>query len=228
MAHTFRTITFVIVLVATTAAVIDTGFATADSSVSGGYRSSRTVDSRARTPQADSIPTVQAEPLTDAQQALVDWATDRFAQAGLELPEMVVRFDPTRELCKSAEGRYQHSPDSDKVVTICTRDSDSFAAELDKRRTLLHEFGHAWDYANLTAEDREELALILGAEAWNDSDHEWADRGVERFAETFVFALLDQPARHVKVSLECTAMVDAFRTATGAEPQGPGLPVCAA
>ena len=232
MAHTFRTIILITVLTTTGAATVGSGFASADSERTGGYRSSRIVESRSQistpgTPEVTTPARVETEPLTDDEQALVHWAIDRFARAGLELPEMAVRFDPSRELCGGAEGLYQQTAEGERIVTICIRDSDSFAAQLERRRTLLHEFGHAWDYANLTSDDRQELARILGADDWNDPLVAWADRGVERFAETFVFALLDQPARQLKVSLECSALIDAFRTATGAEPQGPGLPSCA-
>lgn len=168
-----------------------------------------------------------AEPLTDEQQALVDWAIRRFALAGLELPQVTVRFDPSRELCGWAEGLYRHSPASGAVVTICAPDTDTFAAKLQARRTLLHEFAHAWDLANLSGEDRLELSRILGTEEWLAEDAAWTDRGAERFAETFVFALLDQPRRVLEVSLDCSVLLDAFRTATGAEPLGPGLPPCA-
>ena len=228
MAHTLRTITFIIVLVATSAAAVGSGIANAEPPHSGGYRSSRTIESRDRAADLAAATAVPVEPLTEAEQALVEWATDRFAQAGLELPEMTVRFDPSRELCKGAEGMYQHGPDDQRVVTVCTRDSDSFAAQLLRRRTLLHEFGHAWDFANLSDDDRQELGRILGTDDWNDRGDEWADRGVERFAETFVFALLDQPARELKIRLECSTLLDAFTTATGAQPLGPGLPSCAA
>lgn len=168
------------------------------------------------------------ESLTPEEQALVDWATGRFAQAGLELPELTVRFDPTRELCDNAEGLYQHGPNAERVVTICTPDFDTFASQLGHRRTLLHEFGHAWDFANMSAENHHELGRILGVDAWNDHDDEWEDRGVERLAEMFVFALLDQPRRQLKVSLECSDLLSAFSAATGAQPLGPGLPPCAA
>jgi hypothetical protein len=179
------------------------------------------------TPLAQFDEVELVEPLTQERQALVDWATDRFAQAGLELPELNVRFDPTGELCDNAKGLYRHGPNSERVVTVCTPDFDTFAAQLGHRRTLLHEFGHAWDFANMSADDHDELGRVLGVDAWNDHDEEWEDRGVERFAETFVFALLDQPRRLLKVGLECSDLLHAFRTATGAEPLGPGLPPCA-
>lgn len=165
--------------------------------------------------------------LTDEQRELVAWAKNRFTQAGLELPELTVRFDPTRELCGHNDGRYQHMPNGERMVTICTRHGDSFGADLERRRTLVHEFGHAWDFANLSDGDRGELSHQLGVESWSDHEDAWDDRGVERFAETFVFALLDQPRRQLKVSLECIDLVSTFRTATGGDVLGPGLPQCA-
>ena len=168
------------------------------------------------------------ESLTPDEQALVDWATDRFARAGLDLPELTVHFDPTRERCDNADGQYHHGPDGERVVTVCTPDFDTFASQLGHRRTLLHEFGHAWDFANLSAEDHDGLARILGADGWNDHGDAWADRGVERFAEAFVLALLDQRRRQLKVGVGCPELLDAFTTATGAGPLGPGLPPCAA
>lgn len=229
MAHIVRTIFLVICITASGNVVLGSGLPSAGSSPSGVQRSSsRTIESRVRM----ATPPVQTgsdvEPLTEQEQALVDWATERFTQAGLELPELTVRFDPSRDLCGDAEGRYHHAPDGTKVVTICTRDGESFAAQLDRRRTLLHEFGHAWDFANMSTRDRGVLGQILGADAWQDRDDVWADRGIERFAESFVFALLDQPLRQVLVDLDCTTLLAAFSTATGAKPVGPGLPYCAA
>lgn len=220
MAHLFRTITLV-----TLSIVLPTNSAVgADSSpgFSNSLASSTSQTIELRVP----VPAPELHSLAPEEQALVDWATDRFTRAGLELPDLTVRFDPTRGLCNNAEGLYHQEPNGDREVTICTREGDTFARQLERRRTLLHEFGHAWDFANLSAEDRHELAQILGADAWNDHDDAWADRGVERFAETFVFALLDQPRRQLKVSLGCTDLLDAFGAATGVEPLGPGLPPC--
>jgi hypothetical protein len=228
MAHIFRTITVVIVLTATSAVVAGSGFPSADYSLSGvGQSGSPDIEARMQlsTAVAQTAPGIGA--LTDDEQAMVDWAKDRFAQAGLELPELTVRFDPSRALCGNSEGLYHHEPNGDRVVSICTRESDTFAAQLERRRTLLHEFGHAWDVANLADDDHDQLGRILGADAWNDHDDVWADRGVERFAETFVFALLDQPARRLKVDLECGDLLSAFAAATGAQPLGPGQPPCA-
>ena len=227
MPHTFRTIVLVLVLVLTATAGVVAGATPSDDSPA---QRTRTTTPQPAKPQAQPQaigPAVPIATLRPDQQALVDWAMERFAQAGLELPELTVQFDPTRELCRHHEGRYQRTPAGESVVTICVPDAETFAAQLDIRRTLLHEFAHAWDYANLSDEDHEELGEILGVDAWAAHDAAWEDLGAERFAETFVFALLDQPRRVLKVSLDCTVLLDAFRTGTGADPLGPGLPSCA-
>jgi hypothetical protein len=217
MAHIFRTVTLVFVLTATGATDVGVSLPSADSTRSGVDRSSRDIHSRARMTTPVVRTSADIEPLTDLEHTLVAWAKD-----------LTVRFDSSRTLCDNNEGRYHHEPNGEKVVTICAPDSDTFAGQLQRRRTLLHEFGHAWDFANLSAQDHDELGRILGVDAWNDHDDEWANRGVEVFAETFVYALLDQPLRQLKVGLECTDLLGAFGAATDAEPLGPGLPPCAA
>jgi hypothetical protein len=228
MAHIARTTSIIFSLTATAAAAVGAGIvlgpdASAATDTVPGIEPHAEVE-----PQSAPEPAIVAAPLTEAQQELVDWAKGRFAEAGLELPELTVRFDPTKDLCGQHGGRYQHAPDGERIVTICAWEGDSFGADLERRRTLLHEFGHAWDFANLSADDREALGELLGVEEWNDHGDVWEDRGVERFAETFVYALLDQPRRQLKVDLECDELIGAFHTATSTAPLGPGVPYCAA
>ena len=163
---------------------------------------------------------------TDEEQTLVEWAKERFADAGLELPSITVRFDPTRELCRGNEGLYGYDGASEHLVGICIRDSDSFAAQLERRRTLLHEFAHVWDTVNLTTDDRDRLNRSFGTRTWYSKDPGWTERGAEQFAEMFVLGLLDQPARQLKITTDCAVLVAAFRTVTGVAPLGPGQPQC--
>lgn len=167
-----------------------------------------------------------AESALDAdKQTLVDWAHSRFSEAGLELPEIAMRFDPSREDCNGNDGLYRYSA-GQHAVTICTRRSTSFEAELQNRRTLLHEFAHVWDTANLTEQDRAGMNAMFGTTAWRSGIDEWSERGSEWFAETFVFGLLDQPRRQLKIEAGCEDLVEWFGAVTGAGPLGPGLPWC--
>lgn len=167
--------------------------------------------------------------LTAEEARAVEWARSRFEQAGLELPPRIeVAFDPTREACGWSEGRYVGNGRDVNEVTICAPSSDTAAADLQRRRTLLHEFAHAWDRRNLDEADRQRLLDVLRVDVWLDEGHEhdWEDRGVERLAEVFVHGLLDQPRRPVKIPMECAEMAEAFEAAAGVEPLGPGLPWC--
>lgn len=164
-------------------------------------------------------------PLTDAERTAIDWATGRFESAGLALPPMTVRFDPTRTLCDGNEGLYRFA-DGTHTVTICTRDSTSFAAQLERRRTLLHEFAHAWTTITYDRSDHDRLAEIVGGTSWADPTDPWAERTAERIAETLVYGLLDQPARALKIDAACHVLVAAFATLTTIDPLGPGEPWC--
>jgi hypothetical protein len=180
--------------------------------------STSSIDTRA----PDQQPVVQ---LSDDQADAVEWARDRFAQVGLELPDMVIEFDPTKRACGVAEGRYRYDGEVHRVA-ICVWPGPSFRADLERRRTLLHEFAHAWETANLDDTERTRMLDDLGVAAWHDPDADWEDRGAERFAEVFVFALLDQPLRQLKVPGECSTMVALFTDVTGHAPLGPGAPSC--
>jgi hypothetical protein len=168
---------------------------------------------------------VDEPPLTPDQHELVDWARGRFDAAGLELPPVTVRFDSTRELCKMQFGLFEQDEFGYRI-TICTFDGDTFGAELARRRTLLHEFAHVWDAENLTDADRDVLIDRFGVDAWIDGADDWDERGIEHFAETFVFGLLDQPRRSLEIEVECPEVAATFESITGVAPLGPGLPWC--
>lgn len=164
-------------------------------------------------------------PLDDHQAALVAWAQGRFEEAGLSLPEIAVEFDPTRERCGGAEGIYRFDGTSHRVA-ICTRESSSFAAELLYRRTLLHEFAHAWETASFDDNDRHRLNRRFGTSAWADPGDAWTSKGAEHLAETIVFGLLDQTHRELRIDRSCDDLVEDFEAVTGTTVLGPDLPPC--
>ena len=130
MAHIVRIVSLVFTLAAVSAGA---GIATADGQDPVRVGANATIPIAGVTPV--TAPRVAAPDLTEYERGLVDWAEGRFAEAGLELPELTVRFDPSGELCWPNEGMYQQTSDGVRTVTICTRESDSFAADLQRRRT---------------------------------------------------------------------------------------------
>ncbi len=106
-------------------------------------------------------------------QARLDHTLDLFAAAGLELPEMDIRFAADRTNCKGHDGLFQprFSP---WRLTICS----------DRDYVLPHELAHAWAEANLTETDMARFVSRLGLPSWNDKSDDWNDRGTEVAAFT--------------------------------------------
>ena len=57
------------------------------------------------------------------------------------------------------------------------------------RDAVLHEIGHAWVTANVSASVRERFMRMRGVKAWNDQRVIWDERGFEHAAETLAWAL---------------------------------------
>jgi hypothetical protein len=165
------------------------------------------------------------EPLTSAEQELVDWAYARFALVGLDLPDVEISFHEDTDSCRGAEGRYERSG-SDARIRVCIPDQDSFAFQLKQRRTLVHELAHAWDDANLDDTDRAELLSVVDAESWYAPESDWDQRGVERFAETIVWGLYDQLRRPTRIDVPCDELHADFVRITGSTAPGPVEMVC--
>ncbi len=123
-------------------------------------------------------------PRTPEEQALADFAISRFAEQGLELPQVHIEFHPTTFDCGGREGLYVHDTRS---LHMCSR----------SLRTMLHELAHAWARHNLTDEEREAFTALRGLDSWNGKDEEWEDRATEHAAEIIAWALLDNP-NHVR------------------------------
>ena len=165
--------------------------------------------------------------LTPAERQLVVWATERFALVGLDLPDVQVSFHDDPERCNWNEGIYHGDGDVHRAQ-ICVPDQGTFASDLHRRRTLIHELAHAWERANLDDADRERMLMVLDADAWFTSDLSWEERGGERFAETIVWGLYDQLRRPTLIDASCAEIHADFQYITGHPAPGPIEPVCAA
>src|SRR5688500_12572282 len=71
---------------------------------------------------------------TPEQQAMGQWAEDRFADAGIGVPSLEVRFHRNRGGCDDRLGLYD-----DGVAHICGLHVNELS-----RRNLLHEMAHGW------------------------------------------------------------------------------------
>ncbi len=76
---------------------------------------------------------------SEADRDVVEWAAERFREAGLRLPDLTISFPTT---CGGKAGAYHVGRDH---IDLCGP----------SHRLVLHEFGHAWD--DNTSVDREEF-----------------------------------------------------------------------
>ena len=186
--------------------------------------------------EGNPTPTVAAAPvrrgpqapttLTQTERQLVAWATERFALVGLDLPDVEVSFHDDLESCNWNEGIYR-SDGGVHRVQVCIPDHGTFASDLHRSRTLIHELAHAWEQAVLDDADRQRLLSVLDAQAWVTSDLAWEDRGAERFAETIVWGLYDQLRRPTLITTSCAELHADFQFITGHPAPGPVKSVCA-
>jgi hypothetical protein len=120
---------------------------------------------------------------TPEQQVMGRWAEDRFADAGIGVPSLEVRFHRERRGCEDRLGLYE-----DGVAHICGIYVNDMS-----RRMLLHEVAHGWVESNVSASLEERFLRLRQLETWNDHDVEWEARGTEHAAEIIGWAVAGQP-----------------------------------
>lgn len=113
------------------------------------------------------------------QNQLVDFALERFAKAGLQLPsELEIDFPTEEAKCFGYGGVYM--PDQIEV-RIC-RPSDT---------TIVHELAHAWIETTLTESERQAFLELRGLDTWTGGT-EWDKRGAEQAGEILTWGLMDR------------------------------------
>jgi len=130
------------------------------------------------TRQAVEVPTTDPARIQEAEE-LVDWGRQRYAEEGLQLPEVTLIVHPSLEPCSGRVGRYNERTNE---LVLCRID----------RETVLHELAHAWIDLNLDRADRARFVELRDLDDWNDRSQEWAERGFEQAAEILVWALSDR------------------------------------
>jgi hypothetical protein len=111
----------------------------------------------------------------------IAWAIDRYRSAGLQLPDLTVSF-PT--FCAGKAALYHVGRRSIDFCFI-------------SRRTVLHEFAHAWDDTS-GAVDREGFLALRGLRVWRgDTNMPDAEQGSEQLAQIVAWGLMDAETRGV-------------------------------
>lgn len=116
---------------------------------------------------------------TNANYTEAEWAVNRFEQAGLELPAVMVQFHASDAGCDGYDGVFR-SRENPYRIDVCTPN----------RYIILHELAHAWEHHTLIDDVRQQFMDLRGLEVWN-GNVPWQDRGVEDLAEVITAVLVN-------------------------------------
>jgi hypothetical protein len=147
-------------------------------------------------------PDVDVLGATAAQEARLTEAIAKFTNLGLALPDLEVRFFARNTACAGHLGLFE-ADFRPWRISICS--AMDFVHE--------HELAHAWEFANVTDQDRDDFMAKQGLERWNHAEDEWSERGVEMAAFIVQQGLLDRPVG--SSSAEMQSRLEAFELLTG-------------
>ena len=132
---------------------------------------------RTREPQITFVD----EPTPKARETIT-WAVDRYRRAGLQLPDLKISFPA---LCGSKKALYHVGK---KSIDFCL---------IVNKRTVLHEFAHAWDDTS-GAVDRQAFLRLRGLSVWwGGTEMPSSDQGAEQLAQIIAWGLMDIDSRGV-------------------------------
>lgn len=175
--HRTTTATTTLILALITASIVATDLAQttpADAKIQASIPTNHTATDTA----TDTATELRSAALDTDQQNLVEFAYDRFTNAGLDLPATAIIFETDRNSCFGYGGVYVPS---EHTVRIC-RPSET---------TMVHELAHAWIETNFTETDRRSFLQLRGLESWTEAD-QWDQRGAEHAAEIITWAIMDR------------------------------------
>lgn len=147
---------------------------------------------------------------TAAQVADLQWALERYAEAGLELPHVEAWTHDKRASCSGSVGQ--------GLSGFTTwRDGVSIVFNCGTRHTLLHELGHVYDRHMLTDAEREAFMQLRGVSEWQHDI--WLQSGQEHLADVLAWALSPGEDRHAQTEPRDEASLTiAYQLATGLQP----------
>ena len=118
---------------------------------------------------------------TAQQREIITWAADRYRAAGLQLPDLTISFPA---LCSGKKALYHVGRRS---IDFCRMN----------RRTVLHEFAHAWDDTSGAVDRAAFLELRRLTVWWGGTDMPSGEQGAEQLAQIVAWGLMDVDTRGV-------------------------------
>jgi hypothetical protein len=193
-----------------------------------GFVSSTGVCHQSLNDSGSDVGTPHAPPLeifgvsSDMKAMVVD-AVGLFADAGLELPPLVIRSGESGRGCGGHDGIHRpHAGWSE--IELCVDAPTGMVFH-----TVLHELAHAWATRGLSSDRRAEFQDLRGFVYWRNYDEAaWEDNGTEQAAEIIAWGVNDRPAGTVRIDrVSCGDLHAGFVALTGMEPLHGLTNICA-
>ena len=144
---------------------------------------------------------------TQRAKDIITWAVDRYVDAGLQLPDLDISF-PTS--CSGKAALYHVGRSSIDFCFI-------------SKRTVLHEFAHAWDDTSAAVDHRAFLELRGLTVWWGGTEMPSGEQGTEHLAEIVAWGLNGAEPRLVPQlpKNSVSELTAAFIFLTGSPPPSP-------
>jgi len=146
---------------------------------------------------------------------MVEWALDRFAEAGLHLPPVVFEFaGPSLSSCGGAQAR-AYLDQEPVIVRVCWG----------SKFVMLHELAHVWEAGRLQPDVEANFMRLRLAQdrnalqTWANPSLPWASQGREHAANVIAWGVMDEPTVvGGTYPNDRENLVVAYRLLTGLEP----------
>lgn len=166
------------------------------------------------TDRLDERPALELVGLSEQQSTMVTHAVTLYAEAGLDLPPLVVVGGDPATGCGGHDGLH-HLHDGWSHIDLCVDDESAAVFH-----NVLHEIAHAWAANDLEPQRQADFADQRDIAAWRDyATLAWEDNGTEQAAEIISWGVSDVPAPTVRIDQDsCAELRAGYETLTGAAP----------
>ena len=159
---------------------------------------------------------------TPALNDALEWGLQRFATAGLEVPQIrSVTFTVQSDSCDDRRAHYLRTESGIKLEfcmderSSC-RDEDCTEILPGWSAVILHEIAHAWLDAHLDVIDTERFLDHVGLDTWRDPDLPWVQNGLEHAADTIAWGLMDRDIEMLRIGQPTSdELAEGFAILTG-------------
>lgn len=169
-------------------------------------------------PTGAPSPSIPSRPHTEREQRIVGLAYGIYEGAGIELPDVDIRFHDGLAACFGNSGFYRGWTDRPDIIDVCSDPDGLTDPDIRQTRTLWHELAHAHLELRPSESDKRAFLELLELDSW--SSGEWHGRGSEYAAEILVWGITggSYKAHSALATVDCSTRAAALSVLTDVEP----------